>query len=121
MIFHFFTSSLGPLEAELARLKIDRKWNFSNVANQTGLSRLLKGLRRVLKKGKSSECNPQKDEQVKSSPAKTGAAPCSLHGTPKRPGNVFLGCKGHNGPGSIEKSNLSYQVWSHNGPTFKKK
>ena len=31
---------------------------------------------------------------------------------------VFLGSKGHTWPGSIEKSNLSYKVWSHKGPTF---
>ena len=35
----------------------------------TGLTRLPEGLERVLKKRKSSEFNPQKDEQVKSSPS----------------------------------------------------
>ena len=31
---------------------------------------------------------------------------------------VFLGSKGHNWPRSIEKLNISYQVWSHEGSTF---
>ena len=34
---------------------------------------------------------------------------------------MFLGCPRHNWPGTIEKSNLSYQVWSHEGSTLKKK
>ena len=36
---------------------------------KVGITRLLERLERVLKKGKSSEFNPQKDEQVKSSPS----------------------------------------------------
>ena len=34
---------------------------------------------------------------------------------------MFLGSKGHNSPGSIEKSKIYNQVWSHEGSTFKKK
>ena len=38
-----------------------------------------------------------------------------------RPGQGFLGCKGHNWPGSIEKSKIYHLVWSHEGSTFFKK
>ena len=34
---------------------------------------------------------------------------------------MFLGFPRPNWPGSIEKSSLSYQVWSHEGSTFLKK
>ena len=35
-------------------------------------------------------------------------------------GEVFLEARRPNGPGSIEKLKVSYQVWSHEASTFKK-
>ena len=36
-------------------------------------------------------------------------------------GEMFLEARSLNGPGSIEKLKVSYQVWSHEASTFKKK
>ena len=46
-----------------------------------------------------------------------------LHGTPKKfqcETKVFLGSRRHNWAETIEKLKKSYQVWSHEGSTFKK-
>ena len=85
MILLFLKPSLALLEAELAPFKDWAKSSSSslldhphNAADEndddlpnllTGLTRLPEGLERVLKKGKSSEFNPENYEHVKSSPS----------------------------------------------------
>ena len=94
MIFLFLKPSLALLEAKICPIKVCFKiekfvqqssssssccsalclcsaLNISQFLSKlkVGITRLLERLERVLKKGKSSEFNPQKDEQVKSSPS----------------------------------------------------
>ena len=96
--------------------------------------------REVLKKGKSSEFNPRDYEQLKSSQSLTV---WSYKGSNLYPINGSIGlkqgcCTGlyknfqgqvkmfqgpttYNYPISIEKSNLSFPVWTHEYSTFKKR